>query len=94
MDLAFTTEEEAFRQEVRAWVRANLRGYFVAGYTPFRPDGEMDEAPMLYIGEIVGNGNGSSLGVDNPYRTNTDSWSLFGQTPPGWARVQAITENG
>ena len=24
MDLAFTPEEEAFRQEVRAWVHANL----------------------------------------------------------------------
>ena len=24
MDLAFTPEEQAFRQEVRAWVRANL----------------------------------------------------------------------
>ena len=24
MDLAFTPQEQAFRQEVRAWVRANL----------------------------------------------------------------------
>ena len=24
MDLAFTPEEQAFREEVRAWVRANL----------------------------------------------------------------------
>ena len=28
----------------------------------------------------VAEGDGTPLGVDNPYRTNTDSWSLFGQT--------------
>lgn len=32
--------------DARAWVRANLRGYFVAGYTPFRPDGEIDEPAL------------------------------------------------
>lgn len=32
--------------DARAWVRANLRGYFVASYTPFRPDGEIDEAAL------------------------------------------------
>jgi len=32
--------------DARAWVRANLQGYFVAGYTPFRPDGEIDEPAL------------------------------------------------
>lgn len=32
--------------DARAWVRANLRGYFVACYTPFRPDGEIDEPAL------------------------------------------------
>jgi len=30
----------------RTWVRANLRGYFVGLYTPFRADGEIDEAAL------------------------------------------------
>jgi hypothetical protein len=34
------------QSDARAWVRANLRGYFVAGYTPFRPDGEIDEPAL------------------------------------------------
>ena len=31
------------RSEARHWVRTNFRGYFTVLYTPFRPDGEIDE---------------------------------------------------
>src|SRR6185369_16454930 len=31
------------RSEARRWVRENLRGYFTVLYTPFLPDGEIDE---------------------------------------------------
>jgi len=34
------------RSEARAWVRKNLRGYFAVLYTPFLPDGEIDEAGL------------------------------------------------
>lgn len=34
------------RSEARQWVRENLRGYFTVLYTPFRPDGEIDEAGL------------------------------------------------
>lgn len=35
------------RSEARQWVRENLRGYFTVLYTPFRPDGEIDEAGLV-----------------------------------------------
>ena len=31
------------RSEARRWVRKHLRGYFTVLYTPFLPDGEIDE---------------------------------------------------
>ena len=34
------------RSDARRWVRENLRGYFAVLYTPFRPDGEIDEAGL------------------------------------------------
>lgn len=34
------------RSEARRWVRENLRGYFAVLYTPFSPDGEIDEAGL------------------------------------------------
>lgn len=34
------------RSEARRWVRENLRGYFAVLYTPFLPDGEIDEAGL------------------------------------------------
>jgi 4-hydroxy-tetrahydrodipicolinate synthase len=34
------------RSQARRWVRDNLRGYFTVLYTPFRPDGEIDDAGL------------------------------------------------
>ena len=34
------------RSEARQWIRRNLRGYFAALYTPYQPDGEIDEAGL------------------------------------------------
>jgi len=34
------------RSEAKRWARENLRGYFTVLYTPFRPDGEIDEAGL------------------------------------------------
>lgn len=34
------------RSEARRWVRENLRGYFAVLYTPFSPEGEIDEAGL------------------------------------------------
>jgi 4-hydroxy-tetrahydrodipicolinate synthase len=34
------------RSDARRWVRENLRGYFTVLYTPFLPDGEIDEAGL------------------------------------------------
>src|SRR3954463_15993298 len=34
------------RSDARKWVRQNLRGYFTVLYTPFLPDGEIDEAGL------------------------------------------------
>lgn len=34
------------RADARRWVRETLRGYFTVLYTPFRPDGEIDEAGL------------------------------------------------
>src|SRR3954467_10806157 len=34
------------RSDARRWVRENLSGYFTVLYTPFLPDGEIDEAGL------------------------------------------------
>jgi dihydrodipicolinate synthase/N-acetylneuraminate lyase len=34
------------KSEARAWVRANLKGYMTVLYTPFGPDGDIDEAAL------------------------------------------------
>jgi 4-hydroxy-tetrahydrodipicolinate synthase len=35
------------RSEARQWMRANLRGYLTALYTPFRSDGDIDESALV-----------------------------------------------
>lgn len=41
------------RSEARQWVRANLRGYMTALYTPFGKDGEIDERALTENVEIT-----------------------------------------
>ena len=41
--------------------------------------GPLIDAPNGALGTVF-EGDGTPLGIDNPYRTHTDSWSLFGQT--------------
>ena len=34
--------------DARQWVRANLRGYMTALYTPFRHNGDIDERALVH----------------------------------------------
>ena len=54
-------------------------------------EGELDEAPMLYIGEILGNGNGPQIdiAVDPVEGTNFVAKNL-----PGSMSVLAVAEKG
>ena len=63
----------------------NINGEVVIG------EGELDEAPMLYIGEKLGNGNGPSIdiAVDPVEGTNFVAKNL-----PGAMSVLAISEKG
>ena len=63
----------------------NMKGRIVIG------EGEMDEAPMLYIGEKVGNNSGSELdiAVDPLEGTNFTAKNL-----PNALSVLAVTEKG
>ena len=46
---------------------------------PFTFTGPLIDAPNGAFGKVF-EGDGTPLGIDNPYRTKTNSWSLFGQT--------------
>jgi len=65
--------------------KINMKGRVVIG------EGEMDEAPMLYIGEKVGNNNGKELdiAVDPLEGTNFTAKNL-----PNALSVLAVTEKG
>ena len=71
---------DAMRNE---WNKINMRGQIVIG------EGELDEAPMLYIGEKLGSGNGPSLdiAVDPLEGTNFAANNL-----PGALSVIAVAE--
>ena len=63
----------------------NIKGKVVIG------EGELDEAPMLYIGEVLGNGNGPQIdiAVDPVEGTNFVAKNL-----PGSMSVLAVAEKG
>ena len=65
--------------------KLNINGKVVIG------EGELDEAPMLYIGEILGNGNGPEIdiAVDPVEGTNFVAKNL-----PGSMSVLAVAEKG
>ena len=65
--------------------KLNIKGEIVIG------EGELDEAPMLYIGEKLGNGNGPEIdiAVDPVEGTNFVAKNL-----PGAMSVLAVSEKG
>ena len=65
--------------------KLDIKGKVVIG------EGELDEAPMLYIGEILGNGSGLEIdiAVDPVEGTNFVAKNL-----PGSMSVLAVTEKG
>ena len=65
--------------------KLNIKGEIVIG------EGELDEAPMLYIGEKLGNGNGPEIdiAVDPVEGTNFVAKNL-----PGAMSVLAVSERG
>ena len=73
---------DAMRQELG---KVSFRGKVVIG------EGEMDEAPMLYIGEEVGNGTGPEVDIAvDPLEGTT----LCAKTLPNALAVLAISERG
>jgi fructose-1,6-bisphosphatase II / sedoheptulose-1,7-bisphosphatase len=73
---------DAMRHELG---RVSLRGTVVIG------EGEMDEAPMLYIGEVVGNGTGPEVDIAvDPLEGTTICAKLM----PNALAVLAISERG
>jgi fructose-1,6-bisphosphatase II / sedoheptulose-1,7-bisphosphatase len=73
---------DAMRHELG---RVSLRGTVVIG------EGEMDEAPMLYIGEVVGNGTGPEVDIAvDPLEGTTICAKLM----PNALAVLAIAERG
>jgi fructose-1,6-bisphosphatase II / sedoheptulose-1,7-bisphosphatase len=73
---------DAMRQELG---RVNIRGRVVIG------EGEMDEAPMLYIGEEVGNGTGPEVDIAvDPLEGTT----ICAKAMPNALAVLAISERG
>jgi fructose-1,6-bisphosphatase II / sedoheptulose-1,7-bisphosphatase len=73
---------DAMRQELG---RVNIRGKVVIG------EGEMDEAPMLYIGEEVGTGNGPLVDIAvDPLEGTT----ICAKDMPNALAVLAISERG
>jgi fructose-1,6-bisphosphatase II / sedoheptulose-1,7-bisphosphatase len=65
--------------------RINIRGKVVIG------EGEMDEAPMLYIGEELGTGNGPAVDIAvDPLEGTT----LCAKSMPNALAVLAISEKG
>ncbi len=73
---------DVMREELN---KLDMKGKIVIG------EGELDEAPMLFIGETLGTGNGSSLdiAVDPVEGTNFVAKNL-----PGGLSVLAIAEKG
>ena len=73
---------DAMRREL---ARINIRGKVVIG------EGEMDEAPMLYIGEELGTGNGPAVDIAvDPLEGTT----LCAKSMPNALAVLAISEKG
>jgi fructose-1,6-bisphosphatase II / sedoheptulose-1,7-bisphosphatase len=73
---------DAMRQELG---RVNIRGRVVIG------EGEMDEAPMLFIGEEVGTGNGPPVDIAvDPLEGTT----ICAKDMPNALAVLAISERG
>ena len=73
---------DAMRREL---ARINIRGKVVIG------EGEMDEAPMLYIGEELGTGNGPAVDIAvDPLEGPT----LCAKSMPNALAVLAISEKG
>jgi fructose-1,6-bisphosphatase II / sedoheptulose-1,7-bisphosphatase len=73
---------DAMRRELS---RINIRGKVVIG------EGEMDEAPMLYIGEELGSGNGPAVDIAvDPLEGTT----LCAKSMPNALAVLAISERG
>ena len=73
---------DAMRQELG---RVNIRGKVVIG------EGEMDEAPMLFIGEEVGTGNGPMVDIAvDPLEGTT----ICAKDMPNALAVLAISERG
>lgn len=73
---------DAMRHELG---RVNIRGSVVIG------EGEMDEAPMLFIGEEVGTGNGPEVDIAVDPLEGT---SLCAKAMPNALAVLAIAERG
>lgn len=65
----------------------NIRGTVVIG------EGEMDEAPMLYIGEKVGHGDGESIEVDIAVDP-LDGTNLVAKGVPNAIAVVAVARKG
>jgi fructose-1,6-bisphosphatase II / sedoheptulose-1,7-bisphosphatase len=73
---------EAMRTEL---ARVNIKGRVVIG------EGEMDEAPMLYIGEELGTGNGPEVDIAvDPLEGTT----ICAEAEPNALAVLAIAERG
>jgi fructose-1,6-bisphosphatase II / sedoheptulose-1,7-bisphosphatase len=73
---------DAMRREL---AKVSLKGTVVIG------EGEMDEAPMLYIGEVVGNGTGPEVDIAvDPLEGTTICAKLM----PNALAVLAISERG
>src|SRR5262245_13252556 len=73
---------DAMRRELG---RVSVRGTVVIG------EGEMDEAPMLYIGEEVGNGEGPEVDIAvDPLEGTT----ICAKSMPNALAVLAIAERG
>ncbi|MEO1265363.1 MAG: fructose-bisphosphatase class II, partial [Pseudomonadota bacterium] len=73
---------DAMRKELG---RVNIQGKVVIG------EGEMDEAPMLYIGEEVGTGEGPAVDIAVDPLEGT---SLCAKAMPNALAVLAIAEGG
>ncbi len=80
--LADKAATDVMRQELN---KLNIKGEVVIG------EGELDEAPMLFIGEKIGNGNGPEIdiAVDPVEGTNFVAKNL-----PGAMSVIAVAEKG
>lgn len=85
----FGDKREADEQAVQA-MRAYLNGVNIDG-TIVIGEGERDKAPMLYIGEKVGTGNGLEVDIAVDPLENTNATAIFG---PRAISVLAVSEKG